>query len=84
MQAHRLVWLADKHGLATAAEDVLFEAIYERGLNVSDEATLSRLGEELGLAGVSQTTAEDLCAYAHVYKFLLTSSVAIMIVVFNV
>ncbi len=51
-QAHRLVLLAEKQGLAPQAEDLLFDAIYERGLNISDEATLSRLGEELGLSGV--------------------------------
>ena len=51
VQAHRLVLLADKEGKASEAEDLLFEAIYENGKNVSI-ATLEQIGERLQLPGV--------------------------------
>jgi hypothetical protein len=52
VQAHRLVLLADKEGKASEAEDLLFEAIYENGKNVSDIATLEQIRERLQLPGV--------------------------------
>ena len=52
VQAHRLVLLADKEGKASEAEDLLFEAIYENGKNVSDIITLEQIGEQLQLPGV--------------------------------
>ena len=52
-QGHRLVLLAEKEGKASHAEDLLFEAIYEKGLNISDVSTLEQIGEELQLPGVS-------------------------------
>ncbi len=52
VQAHCLVLLADKEGKASEAEDLLFEAVYENGKNISDIATLEQLGEELQLPGV--------------------------------
>ena len=52
VQAHRLVLLADKEGKASEAEDLLFEAIYEKGKNISDIATLEQIGEQLQLPGV--------------------------------
>lgn len=54
LQAHRLVLLAERSGQAAEAEDLLFQAIYERGQNVADAATLNALGQELGLDGVSE------------------------------
>lgn len=56
VQAHRLVLLAEQKGRAGEAEELLFQAIYERGRNVSDTTTLNALGQELGLTGVSSFT----------------------------
>ena len=47
--------LAERTGRAAEAEELLFEAIYERGQNVADAATLQALGEELGLNRVSRS-----------------------------
>ena len=54
VQGHRLVLLAEEEGKACRAEDLLFEAIYEKGLNISDIATLEQIGEELQLPRVEQ------------------------------
>ena len=54
VQGHRLVLLAEEKGKASRAEDLLFEAIYEKGLNISDISTLERIGEELQLPNVEQ------------------------------
>ncbi len=45
--------LAEQRGRAAEAKELLFQAIYERGQNVSDATTLNALGQELGLTGVS-------------------------------
>lgn len=47
--AHRLVHLAAKHGLATKAEDVLMHAYFTAGVQIGDPEQLQRLGEEIGL-----------------------------------
>ncbi|CAL5229761.1 g13145 [Coccomyxa viridis] len=52
LQGHRLVLLAEKEGKASQAEERLFEAIYEKGLNISDISTLEQIGEELQLPEV--------------------------------
>ena len=52
VQGHRLVLLAEKEGKASQAEEMLFEAIYEKGLNISDSSTLEQIGEELQLPEV--------------------------------
>ena len=41
--------LAEQSGKASEAEDLLFEAIYEKGMNVSDITVLEQLGEQLHL-----------------------------------
>ncbi|WP_045689990.1 DsbA family oxidoreductase [Hymenobacter sp. AT01-02] len=48
-RAHRLVHLADQHGRQDAAKERLFKAYLEEGQDINDEATLSRLADELGL-----------------------------------
>ena len=53
-QGHRLVLLAEQYGKASEAEDLLFEAIYEKGTNVSDVTVLEQLGEQLHLPGVTK------------------------------
>lgn len=47
--AHRLVHLAGKHGLADAAHERLMRAYFTEGQLVSDPAVLRRLGAEIGL-----------------------------------
>ncbi|MDB5621317.1 DsbA family oxidoreductase [Tardiphaga sp.] len=47
--AHRLIHLADRHGLQEKAEERLFQAYYTRGEHVGDPETLTRIGAELGL-----------------------------------
>ncbi|CAL8469539.1 g9080 [Coccomyxa elongata] len=54
LKAHRLVLLAEQKGRAAEAQELLFQAIYERGQNVSDATTLNALGQELGLTGVEK------------------------------
>lgn len=48
--ALRLVKLAKKYKLATEAEEVLFKAYFVDGENISDRATLVRLGTSIGLS----------------------------------
>lgn len=47
--ALRLVKLAKEQRLATEAEEVLFEAYFVKGLDISDRKTLVRLGISIGL-----------------------------------
>lgn len=47
--ALRLVKLAQKQGLATEMEEILFEAYFTKGLNVGDQSTLVTLGVQVGL-----------------------------------
>lgn len=47
--ALRLVKLAKEYGLATEAEEILFDAYFVKGMDVSDRETLVRLGVLLGL-----------------------------------
>lgn len=64
-RAHRFATLAARHGLQDAAEERLFKAYFEEGLNLADLDTLARLGEEIGLDGqaVRQALASDQFAY---------------------
>ena len=61
LQGHRLVLLAEQSGKASEAEDLLFEAIYEKGMNVSDIAVLEQLGEQLHLPGVTDSSSCPVC-----------------------
>ncbi|WPR72370.1 DsbA family oxidoreductase [Flavobacterium sp. NG2] len=47
--AHRLLHLAKKHGLGDALKELLFKAYLTDGKNVDDLATLSALGQEVGM-----------------------------------
>ena len=49
LHAHRLVHLAAEHGRQDAAKERLFKAYLEEGLNINDNAVLTRLGAELEL-----------------------------------
>jgi len=47
--AHRLIHLAAKHGLQDKMKERLLAAYFTEGQNVSDNTTLVKLGEEVGL-----------------------------------
>jgi protein disulfide-isomerase len=47
--ALRLVKLANESGLATEAEEILFDAYFVKGLDISDRKTLVKLGTQIGL-----------------------------------
>ena len=47
--AHRLLHLAKKHNLGDALKELLFKAYLTDGKNVDDLATLSALGQEVGM-----------------------------------
>jgi predicted DsbA family dithiol-disulfide isomerase len=66
LDAHRLVRLADRQGLADAAVQRLFEAYFGDGLDIGDHAVLGAIAAGLGmdqaavrraLAGVQETEA---------------------------
>lgn len=47
--ALRLVKLAKESGLATEAEEILFDAYFVKGMDISDRKTLAALGVKIGL-----------------------------------
>ncbi len=47
--AHRIIKLANKHGLADAAEERFFAAYFTQGKDIADAETLKQLGIEIGL-----------------------------------
>lgn len=47
--AHRLIQLAKSRGLGDAMEERLFKGYFTEGADLSDHATLQRLGEKVGL-----------------------------------
>lgn len=49
LQAHRLIHLASDHGLQDQAVERLMSAYFTEGENLSDEETLARLMDEIGL-----------------------------------
>jgi predicted DsbA family dithiol-disulfide isomerase len=59
--AHRLIHLAAKTGLADKAEERFFSAYFTEGEDISDEATLKKLSIEIGLntAEVDAVLASD-------------------------
>ena len=66
LHAHRLALYAERAGKGSQAQDRLFETIYEEGGNVSETATLLRvgvlrLGARLFGVGVSRALAPSLC-----------------------
>jgi predicted DsbA family dithiol-disulfide isomerase len=56
-EAHRLVKLAERDGVAASLVDALFSAFFERGLDIGDHQVLESLGGECGVS------AETLAAF---------------------
>jgi predicted DsbA family dithiol-disulfide isomerase len=57
--AHRLIQLANMHGLGDAAEESLFKAYFTDGKNIDDHATLRSIGASIGL---EKTEVEEMLA----------------------
>jgi predicted DsbA family dithiol-disulfide isomerase len=53
LDAHRLVRLADRQGLADAAVQRLFEAYFAEGQDIGDQGVLVGLGASLGMEAVA-------------------------------
>jgi predicted DsbA family dithiol-disulfide isomerase len=53
-EAHRLIALAETQGLGDNMSERLFRAYFSEGQLLSDEDTLSTLGDEIGVAGVDE------------------------------
>ncbi|WP_203075656.1 DsbA family oxidoreductase [Falsiroseomonas ponticola] len=49
LDAHRLVRLADRHGVAADAVDALFQAYFCEGQDIGDTAILASIGATLGM-----------------------------------
>lgn len=61
--ALRLVKLANESGLATEAEEVLFDAYFVRGADISDNSILVKLGTQIGLTEKSIVEMLDSDTY---------------------
>ncbi len=59
--AHRLIHLAKTKGLDDEAEERIFRAYFTEGCDIADHATLTRLGQEIGLpaADIQSVLASD-------------------------
>ncbi|GAA3216758.1 DsbA family oxidoreductase [Actinocorallia longicatena] len=57
--AHRVSWYAGEQGVQDAVVARLFRAHHAEGRDVSDPATLAKIGEEAGLPGVAELLASD-------------------------
>lgn len=62
--AHRLIQFARMAGKAEAAEEALFRAYFNEGVNISDPSALTGIGEQIGLAGEQVQAMLDSGAYA--------------------
>ena len=51
VQAHRVVWLAAKHGVQDAVVEALFRGYFSEGRDIGDAATLIEIADAAGLAG---------------------------------
>lgn len=49
LDAHRLVWLAGRHGIQDAAVEALFDAYFTEGRDIGDAAVLADCGAAAGL-----------------------------------
>jgi predicted DsbA family dithiol-disulfide isomerase len=62
--AHRLLHLANEHGLQSQMKERLMRATFTEGLPIADKATLVRLATEVGLPAAEVEAALDTDAYA--------------------
>lgn len=64
LDAHRMIQLAKKHGLAPQMEELLFKAYFTDGELISDHATLTRLAVAAGLPQEEVSLALSTNQYA--------------------
>ena len=50
LKAHQLLHLSKKYGKQNDAEELLFKAHFEEGVNIADKNVLIKIGNELGIA----------------------------------
>ena len=60
IDAHRLIWLAENHGVQDAAMEAVFRAYFIEGRDIGDQAVLAACGAEAGLRDVAVFLAGDL------------------------
>ncbi|GAB1822405.1 DsbA family oxidoreductase [Herbidospora sp. RD11066] len=58
LEAHRLIWLAQREGKAPGMADRLFRAHFTDGLDVGDAAVLAKIADEVGVADTGEGTEE--------------------------
>lgn len=66
--AHRIIQFAKTKDLGDAAEERFFSAYFTEGEDLGDEATLVRLGQEIGLSEAEVITALHDDRYAQLVK----------------
>jgi predicted DsbA family dithiol-disulfide isomerase len=59
LDAHRLIRFADEDGKADAVVERLFQAYFERGLDIGDRAVLAEIGRDAGLDGIETRLASE-------------------------
>ena len=64
--AHRLIWLAGKHGVQDVIVEALFSAYFSAGLNIGDASTLARIAA----AATEAKTNSALFAAKNISAFL--------------
>ena len=57
LDAHRLIWLAQQHGLQDAVVEALFQAYFVDGIDIGDQKNLVAVAESVGM---DRTLAENL------------------------
>jgi predicted DsbA family dithiol-disulfide isomerase len=60
IDAHRLIWLAEHHGVQDAAMEAVFRAYFIEGRDIGDPAVLAECGAEAGLRDAAVFLAGDL------------------------
>jgi predicted DsbA family dithiol-disulfide isomerase len=60
IDAHRLIWLAETHGVQDAAMEAVFRAYFIEGRDIGDPAVLAACGAEAGLRDVAVFLAGEL------------------------
>jgi predicted DsbA family dithiol-disulfide isomerase len=57
LDAHRLIWLAQQHGLQDAVVEALFQAYFVDGIDIGDQTNLMTVAESVGM---NRTLVEKL------------------------